>query len=237
MGSIILVLLCALPFALATPEGPGVTLLGNTTRNSSSGTKVNYTGNGTTAGGYIYNMAVNSTTQTTRWKGYVGNVSGRLVLGDSSGSLLYTWNLNSSYSGEVYATRYSGSVSWANTNCSNTTHIANEDIQLNLTNKDNVSITFASRSHSSFQIGTTSVDADACYAINLNVNSSTQSTRFDEVLLYDKLNNATVYATITESGGWSGYDGSHYDFQLIVPENGTGGYSGTLPYYFYVELV
>jgi len=45
----------------------------------------------------------------------------------------------------------------------------------------------------------------------------------------------TVYATIMEEDV-TGYDGSKYDFQMIVPEDGSPGFSGATAYYIYVEI-
>lgn len=214
----------------ATPGGPTVTLLSNSSYNSSStSTMVN------TSGGYIFTVQLNSSTQNTRWKGYVGNVTGQLVLSDSGGNKLYNWNDNST-TGEVYATRHSSTISWASLECANTTYIAQEDLALNQTNgADNLTATFSSYNHSEFYIGTNQIQQDNCSSIYTYVNNASQQTSFDEVILRDTSGGEIVFATILEDGT-TGYDGRQYDFQLILPENGTSGWSGTIPYYFYIEL-
>lgn len=52
--------------------------------------------------GYIHVMNITETSQTKRWIGYVGNVSGELALADASGNQLYDWALTV-VSGEIYA--------------------------------------------------------------------------------------------------------------------------------------
>ncbi|MEK6946851.1 MAG: hypothetical protein AABX32_04555, partial [Nanoarchaeota archaeon] len=87
----------------AVPAGPTLTVFGNQTKVVANGTKVNSTLNGTTSpGGYIFTAILDSTQQNTRWKGYVGNVTGTLTLDDASANTLFAWTLTS-VTGEVYA--------------------------------------------------------------------------------------------------------------------------------------
>jgi hypothetical protein len=51
--------------------------------------------------------------------------------------------------------------------------------------------------------------------------------------LYDST--SIIYATILEND-LAGYDGQTYDFQMLVPENGSQGFTGATAYYLYVEL-
>jgi len=239
IGIIVLAGLFLLPLIMqvtSSPEGPGFSIISNTSRTGAGGTEVNATYNGTAGGGYIYTMLMNATSQTVRWKGFVGNVSGQLVLDDVNGQSIYTWTLNSTFSGEVYATRYGSSVSWFNVNCSNSTHKDTEDQQLSLFQQDNISSTFNTRDHLAFAIGTLDITADSCFGIFTYVNDGPQATRFSEIMLYDYLNNVTVYSTVLETDQ-AGFDGKSYDFQMILPENGSVGFAGPLSYYFYVELV
>jgi hypothetical protein len=34
----------------------------------------------------------------------------------------------------------------------------------------------------------------------------------------------------------TGFDGVAYDFQMLVPDNGSSGWTGSIPYYVYVEV-
>src|SRR3989338_3554648 len=107
----------ALSLVYAAPTGPTATILGNSTKVSANGTNVNSTINGTISpGGYIFTTSLNSVQQNTRWKGYVGNVSGTLTLDDANDNTLFQWSL-STVTGEVYATRASGNINWSGINC------------------------------------------------------------------------------------------------------------------------
>ena len=135
----------------AVPVGPTVTEVGNTTLTPAAAQKVNMTGNGTKAGGYIYTINLDSEEQNSRWKAYVGNVTGSLVLQDADGWSIYNWTLNTIV-GEVYATRNSTTISWGDIRCANRTHIGNEEIALNHTSNpdDNITTTFNTKNHTSF---------------------------------------------------------------------------------------
>ena len=65
-----------------TPEGPTVSVLGNSTRNTGAGTKVNITGGvgQNTSGGYIFSINLDAFQTNARWKAYYGNVTGVLTL-------------------------------------------------------------------------------------------------------------------------------------------------------------
>jgi len=58
----------------AVPTGPTIATSSNTTKVSANGSIDNGTG------GRIYTVVLTSEEQNNRWKGYVGNVTGTLVL-------------------------------------------------------------------------------------------------------------------------------------------------------------
>ncbi|MBI3027280.1 hypothetical protein HYY70_04135, partial [Candidatus Woesearchaeota archaeon] len=169
----------------AAPSGPTATVSGNTTKNAASTTKINSTiNNSISPGGFIFTMNLDSVQQDTRWKGYVGNVTGTLTLDDASDNTLFSWSL-SSVTGEVYATRASGNVNWSGINCtwiadgrvnksddtfniskSNRTPEHNENIALSHTNKDdNITATFSKRNHSSITVGSVVIGKDQCFSL------------------------------------------------------------------------
>ena len=218
--------------AYATPSGPTVTFIQNETKQPSAARVIN------TTGGSITTVVLNATTQNTRWKAYVGNVTGTLTLDDANDNTIFDWTVTNVI-GEIYATRSSSSINWSGVNCSSQTQIANENFALNHTNKDdNISATFSSQLHRSFYVSTQQILQDSCYSVHTYVNSTSQSTKFEEVVLYDSTianNGNIIYATPLEQDTY-GFDNSTYDFQMIVPENGLAGYSSSTAYYFYVEL-
>jgi hypothetical protein len=249
----------------AAPVGPTVTFLGNGTKNTTAAAIVNGSFEGNTSGGYIFTLDLVSSQQNTRWKAYVGNVTGTLVLDDASDNRIFAWTL-STVTGEVYATRSSGNINWSGINCtwiadardnetddminrsvSNRTPEYNENVALSHTNKeDNITATFALRNHSSITIGSVVIGKDECYSVHTYIESSAQSYtdsdtgNFTELILYDGAYNSSngnvVYATPMEDDKTGYRSDSTYDFQMIVPEDGSVGFSSSTAYYFYVEL-
>ena len=227
------VILLASPILVyAVPSGPTITFISNETKQPSAARMIN------TTGGSITTMMLNATTQNPRWKAYVGNVTGSLTLDDANDNTIFDWTLTNVI-GEIYATRASGNINWTGTNCSNSTHISNENFALNHTNKDdNITKTFNSQSHNGFFAGTREILANTCSSVRTYVNSTSQSARFEEVILYDGTNASNgniIYATPLEQDSY-GFDNSTYDFQMIVPENGLATWASSTAYYFYVEL-
>jgi hypothetical protein len=224
-------LLACTIIAYAVPSGPLVTLVTNETNSPAASTKIN------TTGGSITIMRLNATTQNPRWKAYVGNVTGTLTLDDASDNSIFQWSLTR-VTGEVYATRSSGNLNWTGVNCSNSTHLSFEDIAMNQTNlDDNISRTFNTLSHSGFFVGTREILQNTCPSVH-TLNSSRQQSRFEEIVLYDGTNTTNgniIYAAPLQQDAAS-FDGSTYDFQMIVPENGLATWTSSTAYYFYVEL-
>ena len=237
--ALIITLLLSFNAVLSVPEGPVLNYIQNETRAAQPATSI------TTKGGTITTMVLNATAQNVRWKAYVGNVSGTLTLDDSRNYTIFEWRLTT-VEGEVYASR-SSSIDWSNVNCTwsvtknstNRTIEENENLAMNHTfGDDNITATFSSRSHQSFYIGANPIASNSCYSIHTFVNDTAQSTKFEEVLLYDGLNATSgdvIYSTILEQDEL-GFDKGMYDFQMIVPEKGLETWTGSTPYYFYVEL-
>lgn len=220
-------------YSYATPYGPTITFIANETKQPTSATMIN------TSGGTITTVVLNTTTQNLRWKAYVGNITGRLTLDDASDNTLYDWSLTE-VPGEIYAARSSDPINWSGINCSNSTHIELEEIALNHTNKDdNISSTFDVKDHREFYVGSRQILQDTCYSVHTYVNSTSQQSLFEEVVLYDGTNSTNgnvVYATPFEQDAY-GFDNSTYDFQMIVPEVGLASWTSSTAYYFYVELI
>ncbi len=226
----------------AVPVGPTVTYKGNTTMNTTSAVTMNYTGSGNIAGGYIYTANLNSNQKNPRWKAFVGNVTGTLVLQDADGYSIYDWSVTTALTGEVYATRSSTTISWSTIACATNSNVSNEMVALNHTNiNDNISTTFDASDNDQFVVGTTTIGANTCNTTNLYVNGSAPTAdEFEEVLLHDGDN--MVYTAILEQD-LHGFDGNQseansttYDFQLMLPEDGSATWASSTAYYFYVEL-
>ena len=184
------------------------------------------------SGGEIATMNLSGIVQNVRWKAFVGNVSGTFTLDDSTGSSIYVWSITN-VTGRVYASRNSSTVDWPNIACATGGELAQENIDMQHSNSnDNISKTFNTKDHPAFYVGPTEITEDDCYSINTYVNNESSSS-FYEMALNDNIN--IIYATILEQNE-AGYNGHLYDFQMMVPENGAEGFTGSTTYYMYVEL-
>jgi hypothetical protein len=234
IAAIFVAIVAVIPLLTATPDGVTIIPIRNETGSPTAAGLLN------TSGGSITTVNLNGTTQNVRWKAFVGNVSGKLTLDDSLGATIYDWTL-STISGEVYATRFSGSLNWTTVNCSNSTHLAREDTALAHTNPDdNISATFNTQSHSGFYVGTAQILTNTCFSIKTYVNDTAQvsTSRFEEVMLYDGTNLTNgniIFSTLLEANQY-GYNNQTYDFQMIVPERGEPTWQSSTAYYLYVEL-
>jgi len=221
------------------PEGPDdLDVMSNVTKNTTNAQMINI------SGGYIATLDLNATIKDTRWKAFIGNVTGMYTLDDAAGSTIYDWTI-SSITGRVYATRNDTSVTWASINCSNISDLEDENYKMNHTlSEDNLTATFnatydsvynrtVSGSHNPFWVGNVYIYSNTCPTLNTYTNSIAQDIEFEEMSLFDGI--SMVYATILEPDQ-VGYNGYTYDFQMIVPENGVPGFGSSTAYYIYVEI-
>jgi len=229
IAAAVLFLLLLASSAMPVPEGPQITSFQTETPS------VRAAANITTAGGTITTMLLNATTQNPHWKAYVGNITGRLTLRDANNYTIYDWSI-AEPTGEVYVSR-NNSISWSSIQCANLTHIRQEEALMNHTPTatDSIENTFSLGTHDAFYAGSVSFSQNQCnFTTATYVNSTNQSTYFQEIALYD--GSSIVYTTFIEQNA-QGFDFQKYDFQLIVPEKGWEGPVSSTPYYFYVELV
>lgn len=214
----ILLALCLVPGALALPNGV----------NTDAGTPVT---KGFFAvqeiaplGGRLSNLNATAETQTEAWQGFYGDVLGNITLDDASDSTLYNW-LNAT-NGIVLTSRNS-SVDFTTISAQNDCTI---DESLTGTDSDRVNNTFNASSNTLFTIGPTTIPAGTACALNTYINSTAQSSSFEEIIVTDGSN--SIYTTRIEDD-LTGFDGQPHDFQLIVPDARN---STTSTYFFYAEL-
>lgn len=216
-------------FTIAAPTGPnGINITANETKATSAAQMINI------SGGIISKINITASVQNPHWKAFVGWIDGRFTLDDSAGSTIYDWTL-SSIGGEVYATRTSSTPDWTNIGCASAAQIEAEDTELVHTGEDNITSTFTDDSNTeTFVVAGTNILAGTCAATNTYV-GGTKTADFEEVILYDATNSDIIFTTILEEDV-TGYDGNDYDFQMLIPENGSETWSGSTAYYLYVEL-
>jgi hypothetical protein len=217
---------------IAAPTGPNtVNITDNQTKGAIAAAQINV------SGGYIAYINVTATVQNTRWKAFVGSVTGKFTLADSTGSSIYDWTL-ATVTGRIYTTRNSSSVAWSSIQCANNTLLEWENLQMNHTSRyDNITATFNSTNHTSFYVGTVNILNSTCPTLATFRNNAAQNTFFQEVTLTDTAatTGKIIYSTKLEQQT-TGFDNNPYDFQMIVPENGLAGNTAVTPYYLYVEL-
>lgn len=131
-----------------------------------------------------------------------------------------------------------------------------------LTDKDGVDETFNEALGSSFTVANLTIPASGsgCNQTNMYTTGGVQSSGFIETILIQDNQvvdaytvdcdtaacngtdsaanhiNDLVFVSLIEEGGLTGYDGLAWNYQMIVPEDGHNGNTGTTTYYFYVEL-
>jgi hypothetical protein len=231
----------AISFVLALPVGPTVTYITNSTMSAGAGVMVNGSANDSTfpnkAGGTIYTVTISGRSQNSRWKAYVGNVTGTLTLDDADAYTVYDWQVTSTMVGEVYATRASTTVNWGAIECADAADITNEELIINHSNNpsDNISRTFDALDNQEFWVGSTPIGINTCRTTNLFMDDAAPGgDQWEEIVLTDTAN--IVYATKIRDNEDSYNTLLTTDFQLLVPEDGRAGWTSSIPYYFYVEL-
>ena len=184
--------------------------------------------------GNVTQLSISALAITKTWQGYYGNFSGAIVLANSNNNTFYNWSMASA-SGKIFATRNSSTVFTA-VNCTTTLQRGLEETALGVTagDADSVARTFTGNTHPAFTVGLQNITANSCNATNAFGSSGAQTTNFYQVLLSDTSNN-TVYTTIM-NGSKAGFDGTNWDFELLVGQNGHAGGPTVTPYYFFVEV-
>ncbi|NOZ80373.1 MAG: hypothetical protein GXP63_01760 [DPANN group archaeon] len=229
-------------WTVADPVGPTLNYISHSSGSSATGSLAD---NSSHTGGVIAKMNLDVRQQNPHWKAYVGNISGNLVLEDGFNYSIYEWSLTS-LQGEVYATRAS-SITWGSLTCANISQLDIEMAAMNHTPSytlvDNISATFDddANSHAQFYAGSTNIAANSCdFSTNLYANDTAQSaggSTWEEVVLFQQSNNATVYTSIIDENNYGYANGSFFDYEILLPEKGEPTFTGATPYYFYVELV
>ena len=230
---ILFVSILVLSIANALPTGPD----GSITPISSSRYSESSAKTADAIAGNVTEINLNANAVTQTWQGYFGNITGNIVLGDSSNNTFYNWAL-ANPKGEIFATKTASVPAWTSVRCSNVTEISAEDTALGTNesrDSDSINNTFAARVHNSFFVGSVSIPQNNCYSTNLYNATGAQSVYFKEVLLSDAASHGVIYTGLLDNNA-PGFDGKTHDFQIIVGENGHNGDTTTTPYYFYLEL-
>jgi hypothetical protein len=226
---LISLLLISAEAAFAAPEGVyNITRLASERRTPLGGTQVS------AQGGNVTTLSIVSKSQSTAWQGFVGNISGSIVLDNAANSTFYSWNITN-ITGEIYASRNS-SINW------NIIYAVNDcavDEDLTGKNSERTSKTFTANDNTvNFSVGTIAINSSSACAALTNINNTKQkqlgTNLFENVILINSNSstNSTIYTGVLQNGV-AGFDSQLYNFQLLVPVNHTSGFS---TYYIYAEL-
>jgi len=168
--------------------------------------------------GNITGANLRANMSTYRWAGLTGNVTGLIVLADASNISMFTWTA----SGRVVFASNESSITWSSLeNASSSvmpTYIATAA-------NDNYTNTFT---------GSGALDSDM---FTITAERAT-TTSGGATIWYTYALNATeglVWAGEVEEDG-TDYSGKIADYQMIIPEDGTGGDETSNTYYLWVEL-
>ncbi|MEM2139177.1 MAG: hypothetical protein QXM96_03410 [Candidatus Woesearchaeota archaeon] len=217
----------------AEPDGADLTYISNSSKLPKS------PDNRTDGKGTITTILLSTVQQNIRWKAYVGNVSGKLVLRDADQYSLYEWPAMANPDGVVFITM-NQSIDWGSIQCANTTDIQTFQNGLGHSNlaMDNVNNTFNVKTHQSFDVGTKPFSSNSCWAafpwINNTAQTPSATALFQEILLMD-VDRKIVFASLIDQDtqGYRNDGTTKYDFQALVPDYTS---SSNALYYFYVEI-
>lgn len=168
-------------------------------------------------------------TQTYNWAGYYGDVGGKLRLGTDTAKM-YEWS-TANIGGEVYAST-NESITWGSIVGETGAHV-DSNLTYLADKSDSATITFDT-SNSALNVGNVLIAAGNASATHMYVDGSAQTNDFEEVILTDGANIVWTAIISPNSEGFEDATASH-DYQMIVPEDGSGNSDATT-YYFYVEL-
>ena len=176
--------------------------------------------------------------QTAKWQGYYGNLSGSVTLGSSTGTMKsWGWS-NESNIGYVLATPNSSIPDWSNYTVVSSNGDIDTVYQFNTNDVDSANKTFDDTPVSTAVVvaGTSHTASNENTVLTWNADASAdkwQTTALDygsptagqtQLMMFVGVNNATAAA--------SAYNDILCDYQMIVPVHG----GSTQNYYFYIEL-
>jgi len=236
---ILLVSLLALAVPMVSAEANGTTMA-----NYSNSTIYSQAVDSDEAvGGDISNIDLSTNSQTFKWQGYYGNVSGNIHLENAAGQNLYTWAYqdNDTTQSLVIAVASNSVPSWNSINDTTFDNLTTMNQLWNLSNdtgtntSDSAQNTFAADS-------VTMPEFNGNMSGNLVMGTGSRlqgggEEAFKEAVLTDKIvvdsKDDFLFVGIGNANAIS-FTGAPADFELIVPVGVTNNRTET--YYFYLEL-
>ncbi len=219
-------LVAAVPIAMAATPGPAeVTDIAQKGPYSYTPT----TPSTTVQAGYIRLANVSTEMSTYHWAGIYGNASGTLVLGDASGSKMYTWTATATY---VFFDD-DNTINWGTIDNATCTDIGTSFsfIADSTGASDSCSNTFTNSGPTNFKsIGNV---LSTAYALTYD---NTQTPTWKTYAVKDTTQGDVFFAAETITTPGTAFDGSPANYQAILPENGENADTTTQTYYIWIEL-
>ena len=217
-GSILgLVILLSLAAGYAAPVGASVTVGSSETYSPTVTNTVN------AIGGNVTEVNVSSVQVTDKWAGFYGQVSGSVVLADSSGNYFYQWTISDPTGGVVYVANNTVS-SWTLSALRTTSGYLPSHL---LQGTDSFNNTFTQ--HEDFNSPSISV-TDANYTTTWQ--GGTQGTEFKTYALYAD-SGATLIWAGTVNADKTSFNSGSADYQVLA---GMDAQATLDTFYFYLEL-
>lgn len=214
-----IIALCALQAVMAAPAGAQIS--GTSTERTLEGTS----GTVTTEGGNLTQVNVSGTPITTRWGSFWGEISGGILLGDSSNNVFFEWAVTDPSGGVVYATN--GTVGdWSPANIEPAS-VSEMPSYLQERASDNFSNTF----NQTGDFNSTSFNI-ANVPFTTSWQNGSQEANFSTYALKTSDNSTLIWAAnvVADLISFKGA-GNTTDYQLLVPANSVG-----VTYNFYLEF-
>ncbi len=197
--------------------------------------------------GNLTELNITGVTQTRSWQGFFGNVSGTIILEDSSGFRFYDWTA-AEPQGQVYAS-VNETITWTDVACApldtDAAFRASWTAFYGMleTDYDDLNRTYILNDHPEIYVGSTTIAENSCRSTYTFQNNESQTGNFPSLLLTSDDATTLIFTAILEDktvdtrDSLVGYDGGLYDFQLLVAEDGrTDNNQDTTPYFFWVEI-
>lgn len=217
---VFIALLTTAVLAVSAAEPGGTTIISNLSLGSLPDTPPSTIN---VSAGNITQVSLSVQQSTFRWVGLLGNVTGSIILGDSTSETFYTWSARGNL---VYAAT-SPSVLWANLSDANNTEVIGVAAYLGGGANDAYNNTFID---SPENIGSQLFTISSDYALTDSANATSWKT----YSLWD--DTTLVWAGKVVENGTS-YRNTTVDYQMIIPEDGTGGDTTPTTYYLWVENI
>ncbi|MFP4195427.1 MAG: hypothetical protein ACLFSN_01545 [Candidatus Woesearchaeota archaeon] len=176
--------------------------------------------------GHVYYSDLNTNMSSIKWAGLYGNVSGNIVLSDDDQDVLFNWAANGRL---VYATT-AAHPDWSSVSDADESAVLSDFSHLDTPDADNYSATFTGEIEDIDSALYDTVESD--YAITYD---SSETGIWKTYSLQDAANNI-VFAGRVHEGGNESYKGTTVDYQMILPEDGTGGDDTATTYTLFAEL-